>query len=647
LSEDVGQPQGPREQAWSVRAAQAAAKIRADLAFAGLDLVLVACAYLAVLALRFDGGVPPEWWRAFGLFIPVAVSVHFVSNWAWGLYGQIWRHAGIREARTISLAGACSGVFLSVLYLSAGRRMPASVVVLGALLATALSGGLRFQSRLFAYQRAASSHEGRRRLVVVGAGEAGATLVRDMLENRTYGMRPVAILDDDPRKQGRSLAKVPIVGGIDRLGETVERYAAELVILAVPSADADFVRRVVKAADEIHVTVKVLPSVAELLGGHASVRDVRDLSIADLLGRQQVSTDLDAVRDLISGRRVIITGAGGSIGSELARQVAACDPSVLVLLDHDETHLHDAAARLERDSEQVLADVRNRDDVDRVFERCRPEIVFHAAAHKHVPLLERHPCAAAETNVMGTLNVVNAAKGVDVERLVFISTDKAVRPLSVMGASKRVGELIVVEHADARPWCAVRFGNVLGSRGSVVPTFVRQIQQGGPVTVTDPRMTRFFMSIEEAVQLVLQAAALAEGGEIFMLDMGQPVRIVELAERMIRLSGRRVGEDIAIEFTGVRPGEKLVEELRSSDEEPQPTQHPAIVSLRPTLPAPGQLDAHLSRIAGATYEGDGQKTSQLLFELAVPHPHPADDLEVANAALLDGTGDVSPLSGRG
>jgi FlaA1/EpsC-like NDP-sugar epimerase len=342
---------------------------------------------------------------------------------------------------------------------------------------------------------------------------------------------------------------------------------------------------------ELEVPLKVLPSVADVVNGRPQLQDVRDLSIDDLLGRQQVRTDLASVEGMVRGRRVLVTGGGGSIGAEIARQVAADNPARLVLLDRDETHLFDAAADID-DCVEALLDVRDRDSVEQLFDHERPDIVFHAAANKHVPLLETHAREAVTTNVVGTDNIVQAARTHDVDHFVFVSTDKAVNPSSVMGASKRLGEQLVLGQAPPySAWCAVRFGNVLGSRGSVVPTFMRQIERGGPITITHPDMTRFFMSIPEAVQLVLQAAALAEDREIFMLDMGEPVRIVDLANRMVALAGLRVGADIEVEVTGPRPGEKLEEELFLPDEEPSETAHPKIVRVQSPTPDPDHLGA--------------------------------------------------------
>ena len=568
--------------------ARTAVRVRSDVVLGVLDALLVTAAFATVLVLRFDGEVPTHHWNRFWGFVPLGVAVSLASNWAWGLYGQLWRHASVQEARRILLAGASTMGVLVLLELAVRRSVPYSVVTLGVGLGLFLIGALRFQSRLFTFQRRSADQTGLR-VVVIGAGDAGAALVREMLRSPRAGLVPVAVLDEDPRRHGRSFMGLRIEGGIDDLPGVAARTRAHQAVLAMSSIDQALVRRAADAAELAAVALRIVPGMSSTVGNRVSINDVRDLRIEDLLGRKQVVTDLDGVRGLMEGRRVLVTGAGGSIGSEISRQVAACDPASLILVDHDETHLYDAATSVTRPTEQVLADIRNRELMLHIFETHRPEVVFHAAAHKHVPLLEAHPCEAALTNVVGTANVLEAAERVGVERLVFISTDKAVVPSSVMGASKRLGEQLVLDQApEGSRYCAVRFGNVLGSRGSVVPTFMRQISAGGPVTVTDPAMTRFFMSIEEAVQLVLQAAALAEGGELFMLDMGEPVSILDLAERMIRLSGRELGKDIEIKVTGVRPGEKLVEELRDSDEAAFPTIHPSIMRVQP-LPTPTDL----------------------------------------------------------
>jgi FlaA1/EpsC-like NDP-sugar epimerase len=363
--------------------------------------------------------------------------------------------------------------------------------------------------------------------------------------------------------------------------------------------------------------MKVLPGVHNLMSHPthlAAIRQAREPSIEDLLGRTPVASELESIRSSLSGRRVLVTGAGGSIGSEICRQVASLDPAQLVLLDHDETHLHDTAATTNGACEQALVDITDRSAVFEIFKRYQPEVVLHAAAHKHVPVLELYPVEAANTNVFGTLNVIDAAVEVGTKRFVQISTDKAVCPSSVMGASKRLAEQIVLaRRPEGAAYCAVRFGNVLGSRGSVIPTFARQIENGGPVTVTDARMTRFFMSVEEAVQLVLQSSMLSQGGEIFMLDMGQPVRILDLAKRMIRLSGYRVGVDIPIEIVGRRSGEKLDEELSTPEEEVLSTSHPHIHRLAPVSTPKEALDSRLLRLREAAARRDGENVRDLLF----------------------------------
>jgi FlaA1/EpsC-like NDP-sugar epimerase len=606
------------------------AKVRASVPLLPLDIVLTAAAYTLVFVLRLQGHLSDSNWVAFRTFLPLAIVVHIAANWIAGLYGQMWRYASIAEARRVLAAGFGSGMVLYAISFVIDLARPnsklfmsRSVIILGALVVTYFLGGLRFQSRLFAFNRALVRRSGGLRVVVVGAGEASASIVREMLHNPNAGLLPVAVVDDDQRKHGLALMGVPVVGGIGTLAETLKQFDAQQVVLAISSADRSLIRRVAAKADEAGLPLKVLPGVKQIVSGNPSVRDVRDLQIEDLLGRKQVATDLEAVAELLGGKTVLITGAG-SIGSEIARQVGGLDPACIVLIDRDETHLHDAAAVLDVKTVQVLVDIRDRDVLFDVFHRYRPDVVFHAAAHKHVPLLEDHPCEAVVTNIVGTRNVVDAAVCVGVERFVFISTDKAVRPANVMGASKWVGEQIVLAHAPpGARFCSVRFGNVLGSRGSVIPTFARQIAAGGPVTVTHPSMARFFMSVHEAVQLVLQAAVFVEGGEVCMLVMGEPVNIRDLAERMIRLSGRAVGTDVQIEISGPRPGEKLVEELRSPSERAEPTAHPSIVRLDTVALPVAVLDAgivELNELAAHRRSGDAACVLFDLVRAADPDP---------------------------
>jgi FlaA1/EpsC-like NDP-sugar epimerase len=602
--------------------------MRADVVIVLLDLVVTIAALGLSMLLRFDGNIPETYWSGLRVFLPIALVTTVLSNAAWGLYGQLWKHASIYEARRLVMSGSTIMAALMVVNLGP-RHVPVSTVLSGVMLSTFLMGLLRFQSRLFSFRRSAEAPG--LHVVVIGAGDAGASLVADMIRSPRAGFRPVAVLDDDVERHGRSFQGVPVAGGIDDLPEVVRTTGAHLAVFAMTNAPQATIRRAAAAAEEADVALKIIPGMSSAMRGGASLRDIRDVQIEDLLGREQITTDLDAVAAMLRGKRVLITGAGGSIGSEIARQVAACRPERLLLLDHDETHLHDVAGELTHDwVVQVLADVRNRRQMHQIFGEHRPTVVFHAAAHKHVPLLEAHPHEAALTNVVGTSNLLDAASEVGVERLVFISTDKAVYPSSVMGASKRVGEQLVISRAPAHAaYCAVRFGNVLGSRGSVVPTFMKQIEAGGPVTVTDRRMTRFFMSIEEAVQLVLQAGALASpdnGGEVFMLDMGEPVLIYDLAERMIRLSGRKPGTDIEIRITGVRPGEKLAEELKALDEAEAPTVHPSISRVTPIAIDPEHLEQGVLRLEHLAQELQAERCGVELRALAavdrptVEHP---------------------------
>ncbi|HUG86709.1 MAG TPA: nucleoside-diphosphate sugar epimerase/dehydratase [Euzebya sp.] len=595
--------------------ATATAKMRSDLPLALLDGVLIGAAYLLVFVLRFDGSVPTAYWAGFRLLLPLALAVHLSANAASGLYGQVWRHASVIEARRVVTAAA--GAFV-VIALSAGligrHQVPLSVPLVGAALAPLLVGGLRFQTRLFALRRRGVADDAPVRVVVVGAGSAGGKLIRDMQHHPEMGLLPVAAVDDDLALIGRSIGSVPVFGPLEMLPGVVRRFGADQAVLAIDGADGELVRRVANLADEAGVTLKVMPPTKELVSGRLSVRDVRDVQIADLLGRGQIQTDLAQVRATIAGKRVLVTGAGGSIGSEILVQVAGLGPASLIALDCDETHLFDAAALVDGACTQVLADVRDHRQVKQAFDAHRPEVVFHAAALKHVPILEAHPSQAVATNVVGTRNVVRAARAAGVERFVLISTDKAVNPSSVMGATKQLAEQVLLAEApQGLPWSAVRFGNVLGSRGSVVPTFMRQIAAGGPVTVTDVNMTRYFMTIPEAVQLVLQSSALSGGNDLFMLDMGQPVKILDLAYRMIRLSGRRPHTDVKIQITGMRPGEKLAEELRTGEEATAGTTHSAVIRVLPNRMSRSLLDDGIAALEDTL--GDEARTRRTLTAL--------------------------------
>jgi FlaA1/EpsC-like NDP-sugar epimerase len=589
-----------------------AARLRRDLPLVVTDAAIVAVAYLVALVLRFDGAVPSPYWEHFWRLLPGATLLYLCVAQGFGLYGQMWRYASVQEARRVVMAGGAAGILIVVVgevFRNGTRPLPLSVIILGATLAPIGFGAIRFRSRIFAVRRPTGA-EKRSRVLVVGAGESGAMIIRDIHRNRSLELDPVGVVDDDPRKVGRVLGSVPILGTRDAIPSLVAGLAVDQVLLAIPSAPAEVIRIIAGLCQQAQVTLKVVPSVREIVGGRVTAGDIRELRLEDLLGRQQVETNLESVRSILQGRRVLVTGGGGSIGAEIARQVASFEPSALILVDHDETHLHDALADLDlaAGAEAVLADIRNQDRVLGVFTRYRPEVVFHAAAHKHVPLLETHPEEALHTNVIGTANVAEAAVATAVSRFVLISTDKAIKPASVMGASKWFSEQIVRSlHGGGCTFCAVRFGNVLGSRGSVVPTFLRQIARGGPVTVTDPGMSRYFMTVQEAVQLVLQAGALSVGGEVFTLDMGEPKRILDLAEKVILLSGRVPDQDVKIAIVGQRPGEKLAEDLVESEEEQLPSEHPKVIVSRPPLPDPAVLRRALWELEAFAREGRSEE----------------------------------------
>ena len=573
-----------------------AAHVRRDLPLAALDALAVVPAYVIPLVLRYDGAVPPDAWDRFWVFMPVIVLMHLLANYLFGLYGQMWRHASIQEARRLVLAGAAGFALVLALDLVAGppRPVPISVVIFGAGGAFAVFGAVRFQSRLFALRRRGEIESERRRVLLMGTGDAGAQVFGDILRTPSLGLEVVGLIDDDPRRHGLALHGVSVLGTRDDIPALARRLDVDRVLLAIPSATSDAIRDVAARCEEAEVSLRVLPSVREVVGGRVSARDLRALSIEDMLGRTQVQTDLAAVRALVRGQRVLVTGAGGSIGSEIARQVSGFDPESLVVLDNDETHLYDLLATVPRKATAILADIRDRVRIEEVVRTHAPDVVFHAAAHKHVPILEEHPQEAFLTNVAGTINVAEAAVSAGSQTFVLISTDKAVHPASVMGASKRLAEEVVRSLSGrGTVLCSVRFGNVLGSRGSVVPTFMAQIEAGGPVTVTDPDMTRYFMSIPEAVELVLQASSMARGGEVFTLDMGEPIRIIDLAGKLIRLSGRVPGRDVPIEIVGCRPGEKVHEELIEDGEHPIPSGHPGIVVAHPPPPDPVALRGSL------------------------------------------------------
>ena len=562
-------------------------------AFFASDLILLPLCAVVAFAARYDGLDAPGVDSMLRVFVLSGVPLKILLLLWLGMYRRLWRYASVADVELLLVgAGACAlvdillGVFgLSAVGLLPGRLSYGVILLdacLGALAIALPRLGIRVARRERRYR-----DSGFRRTIIVGAGAAGGMIVRELSENSQLGMVPVAILDDDPRKHGLRLNNVPVLGDLRALSKVAASIGATDVVIAMPTAPGRTVREVVREARAAGLGTRTVPGLYEILSGDKHVNALRQIEIQDLLRREPIATDLDQVASLVRDRVVMVTGAGGSIGSELCRQMARLGPSKIVAVGRGENSifelLHDMGRAFPHVNVQpVIADVRDYGRMAQVIGSHRPYSVFHAAAHKHVPLMETNVSEAVLNNVLGTKNVVTLSNEFDVKHFVLVSTDKAVRPTSVMGATKRVAEHLVHQCALERKsgYVSVRFGNVLGSRGSVVPTFMRQIADGGPVTITHPDMTRYFMTIPEAVQLVLQAGAFGDHGEVFVLDMGEPVRIFDLAVDLIRLSGLELGSDIEIHFTGSRPGEKLYEELFFKGGHVVPTDHPKILRAR-------------------------------------------------------------------
>jgi FlaA1/EpsC-like NDP-sugar epimerase len=578
---------------------------------------------------------------------------------AMGMYRRYWRYATVDEllhiGTTVFVATLASELLI-LLYGALDQHMPRSLPLIEGLLILVACGASRFSIRLA--ERLLRGHAvGGRRVLVFGAGSAGQGTVKELQANPQLGLVPVCFMDDDAAKKGLRIHSLPVLGGRENFAEVVRQYGIQQVIIAMPTAPGMVIREVLELAETAGVPAKTVPGIYEILDGSVNVDSIRNVEIEDLLRRDPVHTDIGAVRELVRGKRVLITGGGGSIGSELCRQVLRCGPAELVLVGHGENsvfethnelkilqkrhgghHQNGSGESAPTKIEAVIADVRFPDRIRKVIGDHRPQIVFHAAAHKHVPLMELNPSEAVTNNIIGTRNLLDAALELGVERFVMISTDKAVNPTSIMGASKRAAELLVLRAAreSGKPFVAVRFGNVLGSRGSVVLTFKKQIAAGGPVTVSDDRMRRYFMTIPEAVQLVLQAAVLGKGGEVFTLDMGDPVKIVDLARDLIELSGFEVGRDIDIVYTGVRPGEKLYEELFIEGENYKRTHHEKIlIAQNASSFVPREFAELIARLQQAAAKDDIGAIRQALKAL-IPEYTPEGELATAAAAPAAG-----------
>jgi len=562
-----------------------------------IDVLAALVAILLAFLIRFasDGrAVPAEYVMTYLRVLPIIIPMRMIVYYAFGLYSQMWTHASVPELLRICYAVTIdSAVAAALIFVLPHGGFPRSVLLIGWFLKIGALGSVRLALRLRYEWYRTRQATGRpcNRTLIYGAGDAGAMLVREFAKHPELGCDVVGFVDDDPQKQGYSVAGKRVLGNRERLPEIVKTHGITHMVIAMPSAKGCVIRKVVEAGRGLGLHLKTVPGLFELVNGAVSVNQIRDVQIEDLLGREEVHVDLEAIAAYLSGEVVLVTGAGGSIGSELCRQVARFAPRQILLLGHGENSIYEIHMELSQrypdcDIRPIIADVQDEARIKRVFQQHRPGVVFHAAAHKHVPLMECNPEEAIKNNVFGTYNVAKAADLFRVRRFVLISSDKAVNPTSVMGATKRAAEIVVqsIAQSSHTVFVAVRFGNVLGSRGSVIPLFKRQIATGGPVTITDERMVRYFMTIPEAAQLVVQAASMGRGSEVFILDMGKPVRIVDLARDLIKLSGYEPGVDIQIECVGIRPGEKLFEELLTTAEGTQATQHERIFI---ALPNPG------------------------------------------------------------
>jgi FlaA1/EpsC-like NDP-sugar epimerase len=626
--------------------------VRRSLPFARLakglvELAAVTGAFVLAYLLRFDFDPSPEDWTRFQVALPIAIAAKAFALWHLGLFGNWWwRYVGIPDVVRIGKAVTLASLGSAALMLSLTGGFPRSVIGIDWALSFLFLLGVTAASRVLRESGMVGDRQPGRPVLIVGAGEAGVRLVNELRGNAQLRLRPLGFVDDDPAKARGWVQGLQVLGTRHDLPELVTRLRVEEIVIAIPSAARREIREIVEACKATALPVRIVPPTRELLTRdpeNESMR-LRTLQIEDLLGRPAVRFELGPVEAMVAGRTILVTGAGGSIGSELSRQIATCRAARLVVVDRYENTLYYLEHELRERCpgvalESVIADVRDRERMAAVIGAHRPQVIFHAAAHKHVPLMERNPPEAVRNNVAGTRVVAELAQAHGVERVVLISTDKAIRPTSVMGCTKRVAELVLQglqARAGGTRFVVVRFGNVLGSEGSVVPLFGRQIARGGPVTVTHPDAVRYFMLIPEAVHLVLHAAVLGQGGEIFYLDMGEPVRVLDLAIDMIRLSGYRPYEDIDIRFTGLRAGEKLAEELRGTDERLAETPHPrlrVLVNGRP--PTWNELVPALDQLERSAQRGDGAGVRALLKRLVPDYAgaQPGDVAIVTSAPL--------------
>lgn len=602
------------------------------------DLLMVPIAWFGAYWLRFNlDAIPEGFFHQALMLLPIVLAAQGGMFWYFGLYRGIWRFASIPDLMRI-LKAVIAGVVVAAtvsFILTRLQNVPRSVFILDGILLALLLGGPRFIYRWskdrHIYRRAQDSRryvQDKKNALIVGAGKAGEMLARDLMRDFSSAYQPVAFVDDDPSKVGKEIHGLPVAGLCNEIPEVASRLGVELILIALPSATSRQLRRIVEICEPTGLIFRTLPYMQDLVSGRASVKDLRDVRIEDLLGRESVKLDWSSITQSTQHKTILVTGGGGSIGSELCRQIAKLNPARLIMLERSEFNLYTIALELQQDFPNlpvvaILGDICDAVTVEHVLRTYTPTTIFHAAAYKHVPMLEGQARAAVANNVLGTRTLASLADKYGCESFVMVSTDKAVNPANIMGASKRVAE-IYCQNVNVRSktrFITVRFGNVLGSSGSVIPLFQQQIARGGPVTVTHPEITRYFMTIPEACQLILQASVIGHGGEIFVLDMGEPVKIAYLAEQLIRLSGKRPGEDVEIVYTGLRPGEKLYEELFHDAEKLADTSHPKIMLAHCRQVDRDVLEQALDGMQAACGENDDTRLRELLAKLV---PEQAD-----------------------
>ena len=626
-----------------------------------VDIITILTAYYLSYLVRFDFTLAPAIFAGFHDTLILVLAVKIPVFYLFKLYKGMWRFTGITDLFNVIKASSCAsaGICLFLLYFNRFQGFSRSVFVIDWFLTILLISGFRvfvrvhYEGRLLAWLRVLIPRMGPRgrpfpikRLLIVGAGKSGEKIYREIIDNHELSYDVIGFVDDHPGKTGKSIHGKSVLGNVDQLQELARKLQADEIIIAISSATSKQMRRIVNLCKETDVPYKTIPGMGEIISGGVSISTIRDVSYNDLLGRDNIRLDQELIQSTLTGSRILVTGAGGSIGSELCRQICRFAPKQLVLLERAETPLYDIDMELRRRFPQLdiiplMADIQHEDQLEAAFALHRPDVVLHAAAYKHVPMMENHPWKAIKNNIIGTRNLVDVAARYQVDRFVLVSTDKAVRPTNVMGATKRIAELLVLNHntlsRSQTKFMAVRFGNVVGSAGSVLPLFKKQIEGGGPVTVTHKDITRYFMTIPEATQLILQAGAMGQGGEIFILDMGEPVKIDSLARDFIRLSGFEPDVDMDIQYIGLRPGEKLFEELITEGEGIVPTKHRKIMVLRGKSNDLDELNQALNELCHIARNQEKSPIRKKLGEILPEYTPPRNGHGAKEQACTTGT----------